>query len=74
VISGLKPEYGWDLTYGETADGWLYAGPHRNYPRHLFALGGGRDSITGAFLSARILARAIAGSPDKLDDLFGFTR
>jgi glycine/D-amino acid oxidase-like deaminating enzyme len=74
VISGLMPAYGWDLTYGETADGIPYAGPHRNYPRHLFALGGGRDSITGAFLAARIVARAVAGQPDKADEVFGFTR
>ena len=40
AISGLQPEYGWDGSYGETADGLMYIGPHRNYPRHLFALGG----------------------------------
>jgi glycine/D-amino acid oxidase-like deaminating enzyme len=74
AISGLMPEYGWDLTYGDTSDGLPYIGVHRNFPRHLFALGGGRDSITGAFLAARILARAIAGAPEKGDDLFGFTR
>jgi glycine/D-amino acid oxidase-like deaminating enzyme len=74
AISGLMPEYGWDLTYGDTSDGLPYIGAHRNFPRHLFALGGGRDSLTGAFLAARILARAIAGAPEKGDDLFGFTR
>ena len=42
VISGLQPEYGWEVPYGETADGLPYIGPHRNYPRHLFALGGRR--------------------------------
>ena len=74
AISGLRPEYGWDLAYGETADGLMYIGPHRNYPHHLFALGGDADSITGAFLAARILARAAAGEPDKGDDVFGWTR
>jgi glycine/D-amino acid oxidase-like deaminating enzyme len=74
AISGLMPEYGWDMTYGETADGLPYAGPHRNYPHHLFALGGGRDSITGAFLAARLLARTVAARPEKHDELFGFTR
>lgn len=74
AISGLRPEYGWDLQYGETADRVMYIGPHRNYPHHLFALGGSGDSITGAFLSARLLARALAGEPDKADAAFGWTR
>jgi glycine/D-amino acid oxidase-like deaminating enzyme len=74
VISGLMPEYGCESITGETADGLMYIGPHRNYPHHLFALGGGGDSITGAFLAARILARAAQGAPDKEDALWGFTR
>jgi glycine/D-amino acid oxidase-like deaminating enzyme len=74
VISGLMPEYGCELITGETADGLMYIGPHRNYPHHLFALGGGGDSITGAFLAARILARAAQGAPDKDDAVWGFTR
>jgi glycine/D-amino acid oxidase-like deaminating enzyme len=74
IISGLMPEYGWVLLAGETADGLMYIGPHRNYPRHLFALGGGGDSVTGAFLAARMLVRAVQGAPDKQDDVWGFTR
>jgi glycine/D-amino acid oxidase-like deaminating enzyme len=72
VISGLQPEYGWDGSYGDTADGIMYIGAHRNYPRHLFGLGG--DSLSGAFLAARVLARAASGEPDKHDDVFGWTR
>jgi glycine/D-amino acid oxidase-like deaminating enzyme len=74
VISGLTPEYGWELIAGETADGLMYIGPHRNHPRHLFALGSGGDSVTGAFLAARILARALQDAPDKEDAVWGFTR
>lgn len=74
VISGLAPEYGWELAYGQTTDGLPYIGPHRNFPRHLFALGAGGDSVTGAFLAARILLRYLQGSPDKTDALFGWTR
>lgn len=74
AISGLMPEYGWELSYGETADGLMYIGPHRNFPRHLFALGSGGDSITGAFLAARILVRAIQGAPDKGDEVFSWVR
>ena len=74
AISGLAPAYGWHLPYAQTADGLMYIGPHRNYPRHLFALGGGGDSITGAFVAARILARALRGEAQKGDEVFGWTR
>jgi glycine/D-amino acid oxidase-like deaminating enzyme len=74
AISGLVPEFGWDRGYGQTADALPYIGPHRNFPRHLFALGGSSDSVTGAFLAARILARHLQGTADKGDDVFGWTR
>ena len=74
AISGLQPEYGWHLPYGETVDGLPYLGPHRNYPRHLFALGGGGDSIAGAFVAARILLRLVRDQVDKGDEVFGWTR
>jgi len=74
AISGLRPEFGWDAAYGETADGLMYIGPHRNYPHHLFALGGSGDSVTGAFLAAKVLARAASGAPAKGDDVFGWNR
>ena len=74
AISGLQPQYGWHLPNGETADGLMYIGPHRNYPHHLFALGGGGDTISGAFVAARILARAARGQTEKADDVFGWTR
>jgi glycine/D-amino acid oxidase-like deaminating enzyme len=74
AISGLQPKYGWEMVYGETADGLMYIGPHRNYPRHLFALGSSGDTLAGAFLAARVLARAARGTMDKADDVFGWTR
>jgi glycine/D-amino acid oxidase-like deaminating enzyme len=74
AISGLRPEYGWEMSYGETADGLMYIGPHRNYPRHLFALGNSGDTLAGAFLAARVLARAARGNLDKTDEVFGWTR
>jgi glycine/D-amino acid oxidase-like deaminating enzyme len=74
AISGLMPEFGWERPYGQTADGLPYIGPHRNFPRHLFALGGSSDSVTGAFLAARILTRHLQGSPEKGDAVFGWTR
>ena len=74
AISGLMPEYGWDVASGETADGLMYIGPHRNHPRHLFALGSGGDSVTGAFLAARILVRALQNASEKDDAVWSFTR
>ena len=74
LISGLQPEYGWEASSGETADGLMYIGPHRNYPHHLFALGSPAEDITGAFVAARILLRAVQGSPEKGDEAFGWTR
>jgi len=74
AISGLAVDYGWSTAYGETADGLMYIGAHRNYPRHLFALGGPGDSATGAFLAARILVRALQDAPEKPDAVFGWTR
>ncbi|MDA1183635.1 MAG: FAD-dependent oxidoreductase [Acidobacteria bacterium] len=73
MISGLRPEYGWDAAYGESTDGLMYIGAHRNYPHHLFALGGS-GSATGAFVAARVLLNALRGTPDKTDLVFGWTR
>jgi glycine/D-amino acid oxidase-like deaminating enzyme len=74
VISGLRPEYGWELISGETADGLMYIGQHRNYPHHLFAAGSGGDSVTGAFLAARVLLRALQDAAEKEDAVWSFTR
>lgn len=74
-ISGLAPAHGWDADYGETADGLPFIGPHRNFPRHLFAFGGGgAHSVTGAYLASRILLRHYLGESEPADDVFGFTR
>ncbi len=74
AIAGLQPEYGWHLSYAGTADGLMYVGPHRHYPRHLFAFGGTSETVTGAFVAARMLARAANGAPDKGDEVFSWTR
>ena len=56
-ISGIVPEYGWDAAYARSGDGLPYIGPHRNFPRHLFAFGDASHSVTGAYLASRILLR-----------------
>jgi glycine/D-amino acid oxidase-like deaminating enzyme len=74
AISGTPAEWGWWLPFDDTVDGLPYIGTHRNFPRHLFALGLGRHDAAASWLAARILLRHIAGDPAKGDDLFGFSR
>lgn len=73
AVSGIPPVRGWDLPVAATADGVMYAGPHRNYPRHLFAWATDHDPAQ-AFLASRILLRAYLGQPDRRDRYFAFTR
>jgi glycine/D-amino acid oxidase-like deaminating enzyme len=74
AISGLQPQWGWDvITYG-SPDGLPVVGPHRNFPRHLFALGGAQHGAGFAWLAARVLLRAFTGHAAKGDELFGFPR
>jgi glycine/D-amino acid oxidase-like deaminating enzyme len=74
AISGLQPEWGWDFDSYGSPDGLPVVGPHRNFPRHLFALGHGRHGAAVAWLAARVLLRAYRGEAAKGDDLFGFAR
>jgi len=73
ALSGIMPASGWDMPLATTTDGVMYAGPHRNYPRHLFAWGTRHDPAQ-AFLASRILLRNYLGTPDRHDAFFAFTR
>lgn len=73
-ISGIQPAYGWAAAYARTAEGLPYIGPHRNFPRHLFAFGDSSHSVTGAYLASRMLLRHFLGEPDAADEAFAFTR
>jgi glycine/D-amino acid oxidase-like deaminating enzyme len=74
AISGTRAEWAWSYPFDETVDGLPYIGTHRNFPRHLFALGLGRHGVGGAWLAARLLLRHVLEQPAKGDDLFGFAR
>jgi glycine/D-amino acid oxidase-like deaminating enzyme len=74
TISGSMPEYSWDVEYSRTIDGVPYYGPHRNYPYHYFAFGGGPGGLGLSLTAARILLRHYQGEPDKGDEPFSFTR
>lgn len=73
AISGVTPVAGWDMPLGTSADGVMYAGPHRNFPRQLFAWATRHDPAQ-AFLASRILLRNYLGTPDRDDAFFAFTR
>jgi glycine/D-amino acid oxidase-like deaminating enzyme len=73
AISGLMPTYGWEMPIATAADGAMFAGPHRNYPRHLFAWATRHDPAQ-AFLASRIIVRHVSGETDKSDAFFAFTR
>ncbi len=74
AISGVPPEWAWETIHYGSPDGLPVVGPHRNFPRHLFALGHARHGAGVAWLAARVLLRAYQGEPLKGDDLFGFAR
>ena len=74
AISGLQPEWGWDFVHHGSPDSLPVVGAHRNFPRHLFALGHGRHGAAVAWLAARVLTRAFQGEPLKGDELYGFPR
>jgi glycine/D-amino acid oxidase-like deaminating enzyme len=74
AISGLQPAYGWRQPYGATRDGLPIVGPHRHYPRHLFAIGGQPTGLGLAQLASRIILRHLRDESTKDDDPFGFSR
>ena len=74
AISGVPPQWAWETIHYGSPDGLPVVGPHRNFPRHLFALGHGRHGAAVAWLAARVLLRAYLGEQAKGDDLYGFAR
>jgi glycine/D-amino acid oxidase-like deaminating enzyme len=74
VVSGIQPAWSWDFGRHDTVDGLPFIGPHRNFPRHLFALGEGRHGAGVAWLAARVLLRHHQGAPARGDELFSFAR
>lgn len=73
AISGVQPSYGWDVPLTFSGDEVMVAGPHRNYPHHLFAWGTGHDPAQ-AFLASRIVLRHLQGEATRDDQYFAFTR
>ena len=74
ALDGIKPEYAWEGLFATTPDGLPYIGPHRRFPRQLFALGYGGNGMTLGFFAAQALVRMARQEPGPDDDLFGFGR
>ena len=74
AISGVQPAAAWDTDGHGSPDGLPIIGRHRNFPRHLFALGAGRNGAGVAWLAARVLLRSYLDEPAKRDEVFGFAR
>ncbi|HEY7118428.1 MAG TPA: FAD-binding oxidoreductase, partial [Tepidisphaeraceae bacterium] len=64
----------WAGTFAQTPDGLPYIGPHREFPRGLFALGYGGNGITFGLIAARLLRDRILGINNPDADLFRFDR
>ena len=73
AMSGVLPSYGWQVPMASTADGVMYAGPHRNFPHHLFAWATRHDPAQ-AFLASRVLLRHYLDDAHRDDKYFAFTR
>jgi glycine/D-amino acid oxidase-like deaminating enzyme len=74
VLADTDVTHAWEGLFAQTPDGLPYVGPHRRYPRHLFALGYGGNGMSVSYLAARILLRHFQGTATRDDQLFGFSR
>lgn len=74
ALTEVAIDYTWEGLFGATADGLPYIGPHRRYPRHLFALGYGGNGITFGFLAAQLIRERLLGQVDEDHELFSFAR
>jgi glycine/D-amino acid oxidase-like deaminating enzyme len=74
AVSGIQPTHAWDVEVARTVDGLPYLGTHRNYPRHLFALGIDPHRLGHCWLASRLLLRHFQGAAERSDAPFGFAR
>jgi glycine/D-amino acid oxidase-like deaminating enzyme len=74
ALADIPTEDAWEGLFALTPDSLPYIGPHRRYPRHLFALGYGGNGMTFSFLAARMLLEQWQGVRAADHRLFGFGR
>jgi glycine/D-amino acid oxidase-like deaminating enzyme len=73
-LAGVAIDYAWEGLFAATPDGLPYIGPHRRYPKHLFALGYGGNGMTFGSLAARVLLDFFNGIASEDQSLFAFDR
>jgi glycine/D-amino acid oxidase-like deaminating enzyme len=74
ALESIDIDYAGEGLFATTPDGLPYVGPHRRYPRHLFALGYGGNGMTFGFLAARLLLDRYSGATTDDHELFAFNR
>ena len=74
ALAGIGIEYAWEGLFAMTPDSLPYIGPHRRYPKHLFALGYGGNGMTFGSLAARLLLEHWQGVRSADQRLFSFGR
>jgi glycine/D-amino acid oxidase-like deaminating enzyme len=74
ALADVSIDCAWEGLFAATPDSFPYIGPHRRYPRHLFALGYGGNGMTCAALAARFLVAHCQGKPSADALLFAFAR
>ena len=74
ALEGVDIDYAWEGLFATTPDGLPYIGPHRRYPRRLFALGYGGNGMTFGCLAARMLLEQFKGIRTADHQLFAFNR
>jgi glycine/D-amino acid oxidase-like deaminating enzyme len=73
-LTEIEIECRWEGLFATTPDGLPYIGPHRRYPRQLFALGYGGNGMTFGFLASRLLLDWYRGDRSSDHALFAFNR
>ena len=74
ALNDVGIERAWEGLFAMTPDSLPYLGPHRDYPRHAFALGYGGNGMTFAALAARVLLEQWRGVKSADHELFAFGR
>ena len=74
ALADIAIDCRWEGLFATTPDGLPYIGPHRRYPRQLFALGYGGNGMTFGFLASRLLLDWYRGGRSADHALFRFSR
>lgn len=74
ALADIDIETSWKGLFAMTPDSLPYVGPHRKYPRHLYALGYGGNGMTFSSLASRLLLEQWRGERSPDHQLFRFGR